>query len=69
MMPSTFTMCSHFTPVIVSPTQRQGVHPDRRTVATGQTGKDPVVIVWDSVDCKELMRINQGCESRGTTGC
>ena len=45
----------------------QGVHPDRRTIATGQVGKDPVVIVWDSVDCTELMRLPQGYGNRGVT--
>lgn len=45
------------------------MHPDRRTVATGQVGKDPVVIVWDSVDGTELQRIPQGYGNRGITAC
>jgi microtubule-associated protein-like 6 len=47
----------------------KGVHPDRRTVATGQAGKDPDVIVWDSADCTELQRLPQGYGNRGVTAC
>ena len=32
-------------------------------------GKDPVIIVWDSVECKELQRIPQGYGNRGVTAC
>ena len=38
-------------------------------MATGQAGKDPDVIVWDSVECKELQRIPQGYGNRGVTAC
>ncbi|KAG1660540.1 hypothetical protein FOA52_003891 [Chlamydomonas sp. UWO 241] len=41
------------------------IHPDRRTVATGQVGKDPVVIVWDSITCTALATIRQGYGNRG----
>jgi hypothetical protein len=41
----------------------QAMHPDMRTVATGQVGKNPDVVVWDSVECKEIQRISQGWEA------
>ncbi|KAG2487374.1 hypothetical protein HYH03_013944 [Edaphochlamys debaryana] len=35
------------------------LHPlDRTTAATGQLGAQPCVLVWDSVSCKQLARIN-----------
>jgi WD40 repeat protein len=34
--------------------------PDRRTVATGQFGKDPHVLVWDSVNLTQLQRLQHG---------
>ncbi|GAX81084.1 hypothetical protein CEUSTIGMA_g8518.t1 [Chlamydomonas eustigma] len=45
------------------------MHPDMRTVATGQVGKDPDVVVWDSMECREIQRISQGYGNRGITAC
>ncbi len=39
--------------------------PDRATVATGQAGKDPAVIVWDSLGMKQLQRLQHGYGARG----
>jgi microtubule-associated protein-like 6 len=36
------------------------VAPDRRVVASGQLGKDPCVLVWDSVDLTQLQRLQHG---------
>lgn len=36
------------------------LHPDRRTVATGQLGKDPYVLIWDSVGMVQLQRLQHG---------
>lgn len=36
------------------------LHPDRATVASGQMGKDPCVLVWDSRTCTQLQKINCG---------
>ena len=33
------------------------IHPDRLTVATGQLGKAPCVMVWDATTCKQLARL------------
>jgi len=41
------------------------IHPDRRTVATGQVGKDPAVIVWDTGTCESLATLQQGDGNRG----
>jgi WD40 repeat protein len=36
------------------------VHPNRLWVATGQMGKDPAVLVWDSGSMQQLVKINHG---------
>ncbi|KAL6747740.1 WD40-repeat-containing domain protein [Haematococcus lacustris] len=41
------------------------LHPDKTTVATGQVGRDPLVLVWDSRDCRTLQRLPQGPGNRG----
>lgn len=41
------------------------LHPDKTTVVTGQVGKDPCVIVWDSITCKTITKIHQGYGNRG----
>ena len=34
------------------------LHPDRSTVATGQMGKQPCVLVWSSESCEALRRFD-----------
>ena len=34
--------------------------PDRRVAASGQLGKDPCVLVWDSVSLTQLQRLEHG---------
>jgi len=45
------------------------IHPDRSTVATGQVGKDPVVYVWDTLECRTIKKLAQGYGNRGITAC
>ncbi|WIA35025.1 hypothetical protein OEZ86_003516 [Tetradesmus obliquus] len=39
--------------------------PDKRIAASGQLGKDPTVLVWDSVSCTQLARLAHGYGYRG----
>ena len=39
--------------------------PDRRTVASGQAGKDPAVILWDSRSMQQLQKLQHGYGARG----
>src|SRR6185437_14026857 len=38
------------------------LHPDRTTVATGQVGKDPEIIVWLSTNCQKISILKGGHE-------
>ena len=38
----------------------QAIHPDGRTIATGQVGHDPVAIIWDAEDMRTIQTIPQG---------
>ena len=38
----------------------QAIHPDGRTIATGQVGHDPVTIIWDAEDMRTIQTIPQG---------
>ena len=40
------------------------MHPDKKIVATGQVGKDPQILVWDSTNCKKLSML-KGFHERG----
>ena len=43
------------------------VHPTRTLVATGEVGKNPAIIVWDSSSCSEVSAFRQSENSRAVT--
>jgi len=43
------------------------IAPDRKTIATGEVGKNPKIIVWDSGTMEKLAEWRQGRGSRAVT--
>ena len=43
------------------------IHPDRKTIATGEVGKNPKIIVWNSDDMSVIKDFRQGRDSRAVT--
>ena len=43
------------------------IHPNRKTVATGEVGKNPKIIVWNSDDMSIIKDFRQGRNSRAVT--
>jgi WD40 repeat protein len=41
------------------------VHPNKKYVATGQVGKDPMICVWAVADCSLLAKFKMGKDTRG----
>ncbi|KAK9816488.1 hypothetical protein WJX72_000919 [[Myrmecia] bisecta] len=45
------------------------IAPNKRMVCTGQVGKNPCAVVWDTKTLKELGRLAHGCGYRGIQAC
>ena len=40
------------------------ISPDRKIVATGQVGKNPIICVWNSETCEFINQFKQGRDTR-----
>ena len=43
------------------------IHPEGTIIATGEVGKNPAIIVWDSSTCTEIKQFRQGEDSRAVS--